>query len=342
MAEATIPTMDEIKDKLREVKDPRVGNVTITAVELAQDLSTARVFFVPFASTHSNEEVRAGLTRAGGFLRGEAGRRLSLRHAPRLEFVFDESIEKAAHLTDLRHRGRADQPLAAGIADGDDADAEAPGGPAPRGQRLRCGGRDAHVMRPDERCAGNRLEQVERHRAERTAGNDREVLRLPEQPDAERPREGITQPLNAVVGRLFAREPGPDAGDLRRQGVGHRDGRGANGPVRERDEHDAMRGGRYHVEHEPGRVGHREFVEFGANPAGAGSAAEAIVSRISRACLDGRGRVVQHALIRADVGSGRACSKRPGGLRRIEPGRPARVDVRGPAPPETQPESRCP
>jgi ribosome-binding factor A len=85
----------------REVKDPRVGNVTITAVELAQDLSTARVFFVPFASTHSAEEVRAGLTRAGGFLRGEAGRRLSLRHAPRLEFVFDESIEKAAHLTDL-------------------------------------------------------------------------------------------------------------------------------------------------------------------------------------------------------------------------------------------------
>src|SRR5688572_17917033 len=85
----------------REVKDPRVGNVTITAVELAQDMSAARVFFVPFASTHSPEEVRAGLTRAGGFLRGEARRRMSLRHAPRLEFVFDESSEKAAHLTDL-------------------------------------------------------------------------------------------------------------------------------------------------------------------------------------------------------------------------------------------------
>lgn len=85
----------------REVKDPRVGNVTITAVSVAPDLSTARVFFVPFASKNAPEEVRAGLTRAGGFLRGEAGRRLGLRHAPRLEFVFDQSLEEAARLTDL-------------------------------------------------------------------------------------------------------------------------------------------------------------------------------------------------------------------------------------------------
>ncbi len=85
----------------REVKDPRVGNVTITAVRIAPDLSTARVFFTPFASQHAPEEVRAGLTHAGGFLRGEAGRRLRLRHAPRLEFVFDDSFDKAAKLTAL-------------------------------------------------------------------------------------------------------------------------------------------------------------------------------------------------------------------------------------------------
>jgi ribosome-binding factor A len=64
-------------------------------------MGSARVFFTPFASRHSPEEVRAGLTRAAGFLRGELGRRLSLRHAPRLEFVFDESVESAARLTHL-------------------------------------------------------------------------------------------------------------------------------------------------------------------------------------------------------------------------------------------------
>jgi ribosome-binding factor A len=85
----------------RELKDPRVGNVTITAVTLLPDLSLARVFFVPFAGKQSPEDVRVGLTHAGGFLRGEAGRRLGMRHAPRLEFVFDEQLERAQKLTDL-------------------------------------------------------------------------------------------------------------------------------------------------------------------------------------------------------------------------------------------------
>ncbi len=85
----------------REVKDPRVGSVTITDVKLAPDMSVARVFFTPFVSKHSPDEVREGLTSAGAFLRGEAGRRLRLRHAPRLEFVFDDSFEKAAKLTAL-------------------------------------------------------------------------------------------------------------------------------------------------------------------------------------------------------------------------------------------------
>ena len=65
----------------REVKDPRVGNVTITAVSVAADKATARIFFTPFASRNPPEQVRTGLTHAAGFLRGELGRRLSLRHA---------------------------------------------------------------------------------------------------------------------------------------------------------------------------------------------------------------------------------------------------------------------
>ena len=85
----------------REVKDPRVGNVTISAVDLAPDLRTARVYFTPFALRHSAEEVRASLTRAAGFLRGAVSRRLGLRYAPRLQFVFDDAFDKAARLNYL-------------------------------------------------------------------------------------------------------------------------------------------------------------------------------------------------------------------------------------------------
>ena len=85
----------------REVKDPRVGPVTLTAVEVAADMGVARVLFVPFGDRHQPDEVQAGLARAAGFLRGEAGRRLGLRHAPRLDFVYDESIGRADRLTRL-------------------------------------------------------------------------------------------------------------------------------------------------------------------------------------------------------------------------------------------------
>ena len=85
----------------REVRDPRVGNVTITTVSVAPDMSTARIFFVPFASKHTPEEVMEGLNRASGFLRGALGRALSLRHAPKLEFIYDQQIENADKLTRL-------------------------------------------------------------------------------------------------------------------------------------------------------------------------------------------------------------------------------------------------
>jgi ribosome-binding factor A len=88
----------------REVKDPRVGNVTITAVDLNPDRSVARVHFLPFAGGHSADEVLAGLRSASGFLRGEVARELKLRHAPRLEFEVDTNIEQAAHLTQLINR----------------------------------------------------------------------------------------------------------------------------------------------------------------------------------------------------------------------------------------------
>jgi ribosome-binding factor A len=111
----------------RELKDPRVGNVTITAVSMAADMASARVYFAPFASRHSPDEVRSGLTHAAGFLRGELGRRLGLRYAPRLQFEYDDSAAAAARLSGLIDRAvasdRAGAPLA-GAAPGAEPTAE--------------------------------------------------------------------------------------------------------------------------------------------------------------------------------------------------------------------------
>jgi ribosome-binding factor A len=85
----------------REVKDPRVGPVTITQVSLVPDLSQAQVHFVSFGGSGKHPEALAGLTAAAGFLRGETGRRVGLRHAPRLVFVVDDSFDRAAELSAL-------------------------------------------------------------------------------------------------------------------------------------------------------------------------------------------------------------------------------------------------
>jgi ribosome-binding factor A len=85
----------------REVKDPRVGPVTITQVALARDLSEAQVYFVPFGTKGKHPEAQQGLNAAAGFLRGEVGRRVGMRHAPRLTFVTDDSFDRAAELSAL-------------------------------------------------------------------------------------------------------------------------------------------------------------------------------------------------------------------------------------------------
>jgi ribosome-binding factor A len=85
----------------RAVKDPRVGHLTITAVSLLEDLSVARVWFLPFGGSRDAEEQLAGLRSAAGFLRGEIARQMGLRHAPRLEFFIDTALEQAQALTEL-------------------------------------------------------------------------------------------------------------------------------------------------------------------------------------------------------------------------------------------------
>ena len=78
---------------LEEVKDPRVQGVTLTGVRMNTDLRIAEVLFTAGEDAEKREQARQGLARAGGFLRSQLGRRLSLRYLPELRFIPDEYLE---------------------------------------------------------------------------------------------------------------------------------------------------------------------------------------------------------------------------------------------------------
>jgi ribosome-binding factor A len=84
----------------RELRDPRVGMVTITSVDVSPDMSHAKVLFTVL-HPEKIEEVREGLTRAAGFLRSQLAKRMQLYSIPQLRFQYDESIERADRLSRL-------------------------------------------------------------------------------------------------------------------------------------------------------------------------------------------------------------------------------------------------
>ena len=83
----------------RELKDPRVGMVTINAVEVTPDYAHAKVFFSLL--TGDPEETTAGLNAAAGFLRNGLFKRLHIHTVPTLHFVFDRTTERAADMNAL-------------------------------------------------------------------------------------------------------------------------------------------------------------------------------------------------------------------------------------------------
>jgi len=87
----------------RDVKDPRVGLVTITAVEVSRDLSHATVYFTPFAGIGDAGAALGALKHAAGYLRHQIRNLMRLRIAPELEFRLDDSVERAARLSALIH-----------------------------------------------------------------------------------------------------------------------------------------------------------------------------------------------------------------------------------------------
>ena len=84
-----------------EVKDPRVGRITVTAVEVSADLSHAKVFFTHLAGREHADAAVEALQRTAGFLRTELSHRLGLYSVPQLHFAYDDSIETGLRLSQL-------------------------------------------------------------------------------------------------------------------------------------------------------------------------------------------------------------------------------------------------
>ena len=77
----------------REIKDPRIGFVTVTGVEVTADLQLAKVYISVMGNDEQKNASIKALEKAKGFVRSELGKRIQLRHTPDLVFKVDESIE---------------------------------------------------------------------------------------------------------------------------------------------------------------------------------------------------------------------------------------------------------
>lgn len=95
---------------LRRVKDPRLADITLTAVRVSPDLRHARVFYSLLGDDKKKASAAAGLESARGFVKRELGKRLQLRRMPDIEFNFDGSLEYGSHidrlLDDLEESGQ--------------------------------------------------------------------------------------------------------------------------------------------------------------------------------------------------------------------------------------------
>ena len=87
----------------REVKDPRVGLITITSAKVSHDLTHADVYFTPFAGVGDAATALEALQHAAGYLRHQVRNQMRLRVAPELVFHIDDSVERGARLSALIH-----------------------------------------------------------------------------------------------------------------------------------------------------------------------------------------------------------------------------------------------
>jgi len=97
---------EEIKKELsilfqRGLKDPRIGFVTVTGVEVTSDLQLAKVYISIFGGEEERKATLEGLQKAKGYLRTEIGKRVKLRHVPDFVFKLDESIDYGSRIESI-------------------------------------------------------------------------------------------------------------------------------------------------------------------------------------------------------------------------------------------------
>src|SRR5712691_12793734 len=90
-----------LSEGIGELKDPRIGFVTVTGVETSTDLRHARVFVSGLGSESRREASLAGLAAAHGVLQGRVGRELRLKRTPQLAFEYDPAVERGVRMTKL-------------------------------------------------------------------------------------------------------------------------------------------------------------------------------------------------------------------------------------------------
>lgn len=91
----------EASDIIQQMKDPRIGFVTVTDAEVSRDLRHVKIFVSVLGDEESRRASLEGLERATGYIRSELGQRIRLRHTPEILFRWDESLERGARISKI-------------------------------------------------------------------------------------------------------------------------------------------------------------------------------------------------------------------------------------------------
>lgn len=102
-----------------EIRDPRLGFLTITDVELTNDLRFARIYFSVLGDEKAKKLALKGLNSAKGYIKGLLGDRIKLRYMPDIEFKIDEALERTQHIYDLFEQIKKEKKPDAGSDSGD-------------------------------------------------------------------------------------------------------------------------------------------------------------------------------------------------------------------------------
>jgi ribosome-binding factor A len=106
----TYPRSERVSSKIREeisqvlmrdVKDPRIKNITITDVKMNNDLKKARIYYCLAGDDNQKQDAAQGLKSAMGFIKREMANRLDLRYMPEFQFYFDESLDTGSRIDQL-------------------------------------------------------------------------------------------------------------------------------------------------------------------------------------------------------------------------------------------------